>query len=66
MYNYNPRSPFSIDPSKEYPISFQSYMSPDGYWDMYGPNPHWYEEDTFLTEDQVREIVLAKKFKESK
>ena len=41
-------------------------MSPDGYWDMYGPNSHWNEMDSLLTEDQVREFVLSKKFKESK
>ena len=41
-------------------------MSPDGYWNMYGPNSHWYQMDSLLTEDQVREFVLGKKFKESK
>ena len=62
-YTYHP-GPYTIDPEKEYPISYQQFMTPIGFWDLHGPTSIFDELSQFLTEEEVAEQVEKQRVKQ--
>jgi hypothetical protein len=57
VIKYNPTNIHMIDPTKNYPKSYQEFMTSDGYWDLYGNFHGAVEEWTTIDEAEVKKIV---------
>lgn len=55
--NYNSANIHMIDPSRQYPKSYQEFMTSDGLWDLYGNFHVAYDEWTLIDEQEVKRIT---------
>ena len=44
--HYNPLDSSEIDPTKQYPLEYQEFMSPEGTWNLYGVYHYAFDENT--------------------
>ena len=59
--NYNPDDSSQIDPSKQYPIEYQEFMSREGTWNLYGLYHYAFDENTDIDIAKVHQIINARK-----
>lgn len=54
---YNPSNPGMIDPTKQYPVEYQEFMTREGTWDMYGTMHYAFDDITEIDEEHVARII---------
>ena len=57
---------YTILPGTVYPPEYQEFMSPFGYWDLYGAFSGAFEADSMLTFEEVTTIIENRKTQEQK
>ena len=49
-----------IDPSRQYPKSYQEFMTREGTWDLFGLHHYAFDDISMITEQEVEEIMMKR------
>jgi len=60
---YNPANSWEIDPTKQYPLCYQEFMTSSGDWDLYGNLGVAFENMGLIDEFEVKRICDKRQVK---